>query len=269
MKLRDLPRALGLTSAAPREYPSEVTTVHLPRDGDIRFAQWTHPGERRKTILQADVDALRDFLRPGDIAIDVGAHTGDSTVPIALAVGPAGVVFALEPNPFVFKVLARNAALNPERATIIPLNVAATPNDGTFEFRYSDSGYCNGGRYDHVSPWKHGHFTRLLVEGRHLPTLLATHPSFDASRLRYVKVDTEGFDRSVVASMTDLLRASRPFIKAEIHKSVPERERVGFYDDLRQLGYRIFKCEDNDFRSLELSRSDLSRWKHYDIFAAA
>lgn len=267
MKLRDLPRALGLTREAPREYPSEVVTIHLPRDGDIRFAQWKHPGERPKTITQAEVDALREFLRPGDIAVDVGAHTGDSTVPMALAVGASGVVFALEPNPFVFKVLARNAALNPERATIVPLNVAATPRDGTFEFRYSDSGYCNGGLFDHASAWSHGHFARLRVEGRHLPTLLAAHPKFDATRLRYVKVDTEGFDRSVIASMAELLRTAHPSIKAEVHKSVPEAERAGFYDDLRELGYRVFKCEGDDFRSVELSRGDMGRWKHYDIFA--
>ena len=268
MKLRDLPRALGLRNDAPREYPSEVTTIHLPRDGDIAFARWTHPGERPKTITQAGVDALRRVLRPGDIAIDVGAHTGDSTMPIALAVGAAGAVFAFEPNPFVFKVLARNAALNPHRTTIIPLNIAATRHDGTYEFRYSDSGYCNGGLYEHVSPWKHGHFTRLQVEGRHLPTLLAVHPAFDATRLRYVKVDTEGYDRDVIASMTELLRAARPFIRAEIHKSLADGERIGFYDDLRRLGYRMFKYEEHDFQSLELSPGDLRRWKHFDIFAA-
>lgn len=30
------------------------------------------------------------------MAIDIGAHVGDSTLPIALAIGPSGVVLALE-----------------------------------------------------------------------------------------------------------------------------------------------------------------------------
>src|ERR1041384_4689973 len=107
VKLRDVPRALGIGSA-PREYPSTVTTFTLPIDGEVRFARWQHPNETLKVISQDEVTALREFLRPGDVAIDIGAHTGDSTLPIALALGASGTVFAIEPNPYVFKVLVAN-----------------------------------------------------------------------------------------------------------------------------------------------------------------
>jgi hypothetical protein len=34
------------------------------------------------------------------------------------------------------------------------------------------------------------------------------------------------------------------------------------------LGYRVFKCdEDRAFRGEELARDDLTRWKHFDVFA--
>src|SRR5207253_11454294 len=141
VKLKDVPRALGFRRA-PREYPEEVSDVVLA-DGTIRFARWLHPGERHKTVTQESVDALRRFLREGDVAIDIGAHTGDSTMPMALAVGARGLVFALEPNPYVFKVLAANAALNPGKANVSALMFAAMPADGQFEFEYSDAGYCN------------------------------------------------------------------------------------------------------------------------------
>src|SRR5438046_3244677 len=121
VKLRDVPRALGLGSASPREYPSTVATFTLPIDGEVRFAQWQHPNETLKVISQDEVTALREFLRPGDVAIDIGAHTGDSTLPIALALGVSGTVFALEPNPYVFKVLAVNAGLNRSKTNIVPL----------------------------------------------------------------------------------------------------------------------------------------------------
>ncbi len=160
MKLRDLPRALGLDQA-PREYPHVVDTFIRPRDGTVQLARWLHPGERPKAITQKSVDALRSFLHEGDVAIDIGAHTGDSTVPMALAVGPRGSVFALEPNPYVFKVLAVNAALNPSKTRIVPLMFAAMPQDGEFEFEYSDAGYCNGGLHEGISRWTHGHFSKL------------------------------------------------------------------------------------------------------------
>src|SRR4051794_9530500 len=39
------------------------------------------------------------LLRPGDVAIDVGAHLGRHTFPLAEAVAPTGKVIALEPLP--------------------------------------------------------------------------------------------------------------------------------------------------------------------------
>jgi FkbM family methyltransferase len=267
VKLRDLPRALGLTQPA-REYPYAIETFLLPADGEVRLARWLHPGETSKSVTQESIDALRSFLSTGDVAIDIGAHTGDSTVPMALAVGPGGSVFALEPNPYVFKVLAVNAGLNPSRTHIVPLMFAAMPADGEFEFEYSDSGYCNGGFHQGISRWAHGHFSKLRVAGRNLAAYLRVHAPEALPRIRYVKIDTEGYDRAVVQSIADLIMVVRPFIKTEIYRHLSHQQRTAYHDDLRHLGYRLFKCEDGrDYRGQELGRGDLSRWKHFDVFA--
>jgi FkbM family methyltransferase len=267
VKLRDLPRAFGLDST-PREYPHVVDTFLLPVDGEVQFARWLHPGETPKAVTQESVDALRSFLREGDVAIDIGAHTGDSTMPMALAVGPRGSVFAFEPNPYVFKVLAVNAGLNPARTHIVPLMFAAMPEDGEFEFEYSDAGYCNGGFHDGISRWTHGHFSKLRVAGRNVLAYLRAHAPDALPKLRYVKIDTEGFDRAVVRSIAPLIKEARPYIKTEIYKHLPPDQRAGYFDDLRGLGYRVFKCEDGpEYRGQELGREDLSRWKHFDVFA--
>lgn len=267
VKLRDVPRALGF-SAAPREYPSEIQRLMLATDGEVRFATWLHPGERRKTLTQESVSAVRTFLREGDVAIDIGAHTGDSTMPMALAVGAQGAVFALEPNPYVFKVLALNATLNPGRSRIVPLMFAAMPADGEFEFEYSDEGYCNGGFHRSISRWKHGHFLKLRVQGRNLVTYLRANAANELPRLRFIKIDTEGFDREVFRSLVELVKVYRPFIKSEIYKHLPAGERSGYFDDLRALGYRVFKCEEDVYRGEELRQpGDLMRWRHFDIFA--
>jgi FkbM family methyltransferase len=266
LKLRDVPRALGFGSA-PREYPFEVETFHLASEGEVRLARWLHPGETPKSVTQESVDALRTFLFEGDVAIDIGAHTGDTTLPMALAVGTRGLVYALEPNPYVFAVLSANASLNPTNTRIVPLMFAAMPSDGEFEFEYSDSGYCNGGFHQGVGRWTHGHFSRLRVTGRNLVEYLR-HEAPDAlPRVRYIKIDTEGFDRVVAATLTDLITTARPYLKAEIYKHSPGQERTGFYDDLVRLGYRVFKYEENRYRGQRLERADLLRWRHFDIFA--
>ena len=267
MKLRDVAPALGFRSR-PREYGYDVATFALREDGEIRLARWQPPGERPKTITQAAIDALRSFMQPGDVAIDIGAHTGDTTIPIALAVGPSGRVFALEPNPYVFKILAVNAALNPGKTRITPLMFAATPVDGEFEFEYSDAGFCNGGRHEGVARWRHGHFHTLRVEGRNLAAHLREHAHDEAARIRYIKIDTEGFDRSVVRSLRDLIANVRPYIKTEIYRHLPADERTGYGRDLLDLGYRLFACEgETEYRGAELQPADLTRWTHFDVFA--
>jgi FkbM family methyltransferase len=266
VKLRDLPGALGVRSS-PREYPYQVETFTLPVDGDVRFARWLHPGETLKVITQDSIDAVRSFLHDGDVALDIGAHTGDSTLPIALAAGPRGRVFALEPNPYVYKVLAVNAELNPEKTRISPLMFAAMPTDGEFEFEYSDSGYCNGGFHAGIARWTHGHFHRLRVDGRNLSAYLRAHAPDALPRLRYVKIDTEGFDRAVVDSIAELITATRPYVKTEIYKHLSNPQRDAYDVDLRRLGYRLFKCGDVEYRGAELAPGDLKRWKHFDVFA--
>ena len=266
MKLKDLPRAFGLRGAV-REYPAEVVQIPLS-GGSIRFARWQHPAEREKTVTQHSVDALSGFLRRGDVAIDIGAHTGDSTLPMALAVGAQGTVFALEPNPHVFKVLELNASLNPESTHIVPLMFAAMPDDGEFDFEYSDEGFCNGGFHPSISAWRHGHFSKLRVQGRNLYEYLRRTSTAMLERVRFIKIDTEGFDRAVAQTLSPLLKTSRPFIKTEIYKHMPEGERSAYFNELRALNYLCFKCGDVEYRGEPLvSGRDLMKWRHFDLFA--
>lgn len=120
MKAKELIYALGLRPSA-REYPFEIRHYPLPGFGRVDFAQWRHPSALRTPSVpdMAEVAGLQRLLKPGDVAMDIGAHSGDSTLPIALAVGPAGLVLAFEPNPYAFHVLAANAGLNRRLTNII------------------------------------------------------------------------------------------------------------------------------------------------------
>jgi hypothetical protein len=81
-----------------RTYSFEIKWFDLPKDGFIEYAQWLHPLDGVREIRQGDIDELRNYLSEGDVAIDIGANQGDTTIPIAIAVGKKGLVLALEPN---------------------------------------------------------------------------------------------------------------------------------------------------------------------------
>src|SRR3989442_15198507 len=173
LKAKEFIFLLGL-KPKPKTFGFVIEAPDLPREGRIEVARWLPPGAYPIAALQvqAAVDQLRRFLRPGDVAIDIGAHTGDTTLPIALAVGATGRVLGLEPNPYVFPVLERNASLNPATTSILPLNFAAMRTDGFYEFQYGEEGYCNGGVLEGVSKRLHGSAVKGRVEGRERATLL-------------------------------------------------------------------------------------------------
>ncbi|HLA13477.1 MAG TPA: FkbM family methyltransferase [Gemmatimonadaceae bacterium] len=275
MKLKEVFYGLGFRPGL-REYPFDISSFELPKEGVVEFARWQHPSARRRDragggfrLTQAMVDTHRAFLDAGDVAIDIGAHTGDSSIPIALAVGVKGAVFALEPNLYAYKVLLANCALNRTKTNIFPLNIAATPEDGSFEFEYSDPGFCNGGFHAGIDTWKHAHFFKLKVTGRHLPNFLSSRFPAEAARVRYIKIDTEGFDRAVAASLRSILIEKKPYLKTEMYKHTPESERRGYYRDLRELGYALYKIEsdEQDYRARPLPETDIMKWSHYDVFA--
>jgi FkbM family methyltransferase len=267
MKLKEIFYAMGLKPAA-REFSYDIISCPLPRDGEILYAQWRHPKESKKQVTQAAVDAARKFLKAGDTAIDIGAHTGDSTLPLALAAGPTGAVFALEPNPFVFKILLANASLNRKKTSIYPLMFAATPQDGQFEFEYSDPGFCNGGLHKNVSLRRHAHFFKLKISGRNLADYLKREFPGELKRLRLVKIDTEGFDRDVFTSLKEIVAEHQPFIRSEIYRHLPEEQRRGYFEDLKAMGYRVHKFNgDENYQGDELASDDMMEWGHFDIFA--
>ena len=199
------------------------------------------------------------------MVIDIGAHTGDFTLPLALAAGNIGRVLALEPNPYAFEVLEINAQLNSDRTAIEPLPFAAAADDGPIELEYSDPGYCNGGRHEGINRWVHGHAFKLAVEGRNLQRYLLTERSDLWRRIRYLKVDAEGYDATILESLRELIADVRPVIKTEFYKHLSLAQRQRQWSVLESLGYDLYREERGTDRPAEAIHADgLLRWKHFD-----
>jgi hypothetical protein len=145
---------------------------------------------------------------------------------------------------------------------------AVTMEDREFEFEYSDSGFCNGGLHEGVSPWRHAHFFKLTVQGRNLEALIGNEYPEISSRIRYIKIDTEGYDPEVVRSIRGLIASNRPFIKTEIYKHLSTDRRKAYFRELSSLGYRLHKWENNcHYCGRVLTEKNVDDWRHYDIFA--
>lgn len=254
------------------EYGFQFKSFHLPQDGAVDYAQWLHPYEGPKTISQSMVNFYRKYAPEGSLVIDIGAHTGDTAVPMAVAVGKSGTVLALEPNPYVFKILLENASLNGEKTTIVPLDFAATDTDGEFEFHYSDASYCNGGFLDKIQSKNHGHHHTLKVKGRNLEKFLLANYAAILGTLSLVKVDAEGYDKEILKSIRPILVKYKPHIISECNKNLTAQERTELFDLLKDMGYKLYKLdgfEENDRTIRIASSSEMSTWKHFDLIATS
>lgn len=266
MKLREIFYLLGF-KPKPQKYGHKVRSFELEDYGTVEYAQWLHPGESDKEINNALVNELKKFVKEGDCCIDIGAHSGDTAIPMALTVGTAGCVIALEPNSYIFPVLEKNSQLNSDKTNIVAIQAAATEEDGKVTFEYSDSGFCNGGRHENISKWKHGHAFTLEVDGINLRKRLEAEHAEHLEKLSYIKVDTEGYDLYVLQNIADIIDQYKPHIKTEIFKHTDDDYRKGLFSFFIDRGYSMYKVNsDEDMQGQKLSIDNINDWKHFDIF---
>jgi FkbM family methyltransferase len=265
MKFREIFYILGLRPRT-KTHGYRIAHIELPDDGAVDYAHWLYHAEGETAVSAAELVDLRRFLREGDLAIDIGAHIGDTALPIALACGASGLVLAFEPNPHVFDVLCATSKLNTAKTHIVPLPYAVTEKAGRFVFHYSDASYANGGQFSGVSIWRHGHSFPLDVEGRPLQLLLSDYAKW-LPRLRYIKIDVEGNELSLLHTIEDVIAAYRPHLRLEVYKLSPAEQRIEMFRFISGHGYTIHRVEDETLFGERLDEHDATRWQHFDIFA--
>jgi FkbM family methyltransferase len=265
MQLRNVYEYLGLRKKS-QHYRYEIHSFSLENNIKIDYAQWLHPAETNKIINNEMVNAYREILNNGDFCIDIGAHTGDSTIPMALAVGKSGSVLALEPNPYVYHVLEKNARTNRSVLNIRPLMAAVSGEEGFLEFEYSDPGYCNGGRHEGIPFWKHGHAYKLEVFCINLENELQADYWDDLEHLKFIKVDTEGYDLYVLRSLINTLKCYRPIVKTEIFKKTDKQYRQDMLSLFTDFNYKVYKIIEDPIKpGPRVTVKNVNEWKHYDI----
>ena len=103
------------------------------------------------------VDFYKKCIKKGDFVIDIGANVGDTTVPMAIAAGAEGLTLGFDPNPYVYKILEKNASLNRDKTNIKPHCLAISTEEDSFYFISSEASFANGGIAT-TKESKHGKF---------------------------------------------------------------------------------------------------------------
>jgi FkbM family methyltransferase len=132
------------------------------------------------------------MLRPGDGVLDIGANIGWYAAVLGRAVGPAGYVHAFEPDPINGAVLRHNVDIDALRHVGVH-PVALADRSGTMELTLSAA---NLGDHRLSSGFATSRETRTVDVVR-LDDLIE-QDQIDLSRLRVIKVDTQGAENMIM-----------------------------------------------------------------------
>ncbi|MBK8979570.1 MAG: FkbM family methyltransferase [Planctomycetes bacterium] len=170
--------------------------------------RWLHRAWRYRLYVDPDeIRWLRQTVRPGQSAVDLGAHKGGYTYWLAKAVGRNGRVVAAEPQRELAERLARLTRRLPQ---VIVRNVAVSDSSGPDEIVMRSSGSSHGAS---LTGFPDGD------PGRRIPVVKATLPELVASAgltaVDFVKCDIEGHELRVFGAAAELIDRHRPVILCE------------------------------------------------------
>lgn len=161
--------------------------IYLDKDDSLRlsFIKEYEPYERR--LVQA-------YIKPGNIAMDIGAHIGYFTLLMARAVGPRGRVYAFEPHPENFRILKKNIEYNGYKNVIL-INKAVSDKkakEKLYLAKYSNSSH---GFYNLDN-------TKKFIE------VETTRLDDYESKVDFIKIDAEGNEIKILAGMKKIIENS-------------------------------------------------------------
>lgn len=163
-----------------------------------------------------EIDFFRALHRPG-VIVDVGAHDGLLTLPLAAL--PGAEVVAFEPLPAAMaRLRARFGGAPPPHVTLRAEALGAAPGEATLTLPVLDG--------QPVEQWAslvkdYGGFGSVTTETHRVPVI--TLDSLGLARVVAVKLDAEGAEEEVIAGGRETLARCRPVISAEVE----ERHRAG------------------------------------------
>jgi FkbM family methyltransferase len=208
----------------------------------IYFAWKIRSGRFRSE--EPDYTLVRSLLAEGDWVLDIGANFGQYTLLFSSLVGARGRVFAFEPIPETFELLAANAQHFPFHNVTL-LNVAASDDCGMRSMTVPASE--NGPNY----------YTARITGADGERTVFSC--PVDAlpmtQRVRLVKIDVEGHELAVLAGMKELLARDRPHL-------IVEASSPRLVEFLARFGYTVRRLPGSPnyvFRPQDIVRNGVRR----------
>jgi FkbM family methyltransferase len=217
-----------------------MNTHNIKSVGEVSFHE-----PFNKETFEFRHEKFSELINEDSIVLDIGAHVGGISIIFGSCV-PKGKVLAFEPNPKTFSVLEKNSKNNPN-LNIVPLNYAATQETKPYTFYYSDptiyGNGMNGGNFDGIDrkdEVKNFHTTPVEVKGINVYEYLLNNHKDELDKIKFIKTDTEGYDKEVLKTLSPLIKQNKPILMVEAFTTLSKEEIIDYYNVLKSFDYEIY-----------------------------
>ena len=179
-------------------------------------------------------NAIKNFIKEGDVVVDIGANLGYYALLESRIVGSKGIVYAIEPSPSNVDGLNENIKLN------------GYTNIECFTIGIGDKKEI---AKMFISP--HSNLNSLVIQKNkkiigNIYIQITTLDDFLKGKKQpdFVRMDVEGYEYNIIKGMDGLLNSKKPLkIFMELHPHIMEKDKTTFVlKSLMESGFEIKKA---------------------------
>jgi FkbM family methyltransferase len=190
--------------------------------------------------LRDDVALQRigNYVREGEVVVDVGANNANWSYHLSRFVGQAGRVLAFEPHPYYAAVTQKTLGLHRLRnVELFDFGLAEAHKTAQLQHIGDDGRQLSGRSFIVDEPTAAGR--TIEIELRPLDSLIDDYP--ELARVAFIKIDAEGFEYFVVKGAIALLERARPLVLAETgHARLHGIDEDSLFRLLGDQGYQAY-----------------------------
>jgi FkbM family methyltransferase len=206
-------------------------TPHLLLDGD--WEPWI-------------AKVVRRHVRPGTIAVDVGANCGFYSLLLADGVGPKGRLFAFEGNPRMAELTRKNLEINGffDRSKVA--NMLVSNERGRSAFQLFEEHMGSSSMQDRSgAATAYSDSTRMIE----VETISLDEALCDVPHIHFLKIDAEGAEDLIIGGARDLLKRSPGLVMVIEFAPLagfPDTDAARAYlARFRDLGFRLHRITES------------------------
>jgi FkbM family methyltransferase len=245
--------------------------VILKDNYGMRFVLYPHAHEPLEKLLTrrhlvGEYAAISRILKPGDVALDVGANIGTHSVYMSKIVGKNGKLYSFEPVPETSWFLKENLVLNRIENTEV-ITAALSDQDGSLSMNIFPVDFSEWNSFGVPDTKESSPINKIDVQTLRLDSFIKNK---NISRINFLKIDAEGSEKKVLDGSSNALKQGLIDVLSFEVSEIPLRgaggSAVELFEILNKNEYSVYTF---DYKAKKFVGPVFDSKSHYEMYYAS